>query len=244
MDTQTVRFGFKSTKKRDALNNIVLDKEGKEIVIPAPPAIDLQLPQFNSVDDFLEIAATSEKDENGKEKSKQVLLVFEALNAIINEQAKNQLEEAKAEGKDMWPTYQTTKDTEGKEVKTLVKEADLSWLNLDKLSWAAIAALPPKTRGISGIPEETWKAFADDYIEVIQHHGKSEEQAKMGASHFLNKFAKIRGSKKMVSIMLNNLQIWSANTEKGVELMPVYENLISKANLLMQEDEDAIVASV
>lgn len=236
MNLQPVRFGFKETKKKDAAGNIVKDAKGEDVRIPAPEALTLSIPQFSTAEDLMAIAQSGDE--------KQIKLALEGMNAIIIGQAKAQVDEARTEGKAMWPVFSTSKDANGKDVQTLESEADLSWLDVGKLDWGYIAALPPSVRGGGGIPEETWEAFSADYQAVIIHHGKNENQAKMAANIFLKKFAPVKGNKPLLQALQHNLELWFGNTSQGEQLQEVYKSLATKLNTLLQADEDAIVASV
>lgn len=114
----------------------------------------------------------------------------------------------------------------------------------DLYSWAAIAALPPATRKGAAIPDETWDAFEADYVDVMVHHGKEKKQAETGAKLLSRKFAPVKGNKKVIKKLQENLQVWIANTAKAEEFQQVYETLASKAESLLNIDEDALTAAI
>jgi hypothetical protein len=256
MENQSVRFGFKSKQKMDANNKPVKDEKGQVVMIPAPNPVVVDLPLF-----VLDVVG---QDEAGKPiygassadiasllesgDVKQIQTLLDAANEVIINHAKLQLDDALRENKDVWPKIekQTVKiDGKDQEVEVEVEPADLSWLDFKKLDWSYIAALPPKQKGARGIPEETWNAFAEDYKTVVMEHGgKTEEQAEAASKHFLNKFAIVRSNKKLLQALDRNLTLWAANTKKADELAEVQQNLQKKLNELLAADEDVLIASV
>lgn len=234
MEMQEVKFGFKETTKRipDVTGKLVpaKDEKGNEIKIPAPKSVSLSIPQFSTKEDLLAIA--------NSEDEKQVKLAVEALNAVILAQVKEQIEDARKEEADLWTGQE--EDDKG----NITKSADGSFLDMAKLEWSYIAALPPGTRGAQAIPEEEWNDFAADYKTVIVHHGKTSDQAEAGAKLLLKKFAPVKMNKKVVGALKENLLVWYANSSEASRFQKIYENLLGKANTLMQADEEAIVAAV
>lgn len=260
MQNQSIRFGFKETTKKDPVTGkIVKDEKGEPIKVPAHPPVVIDVPQFS-----LDIIGETEADEKGNGggqpiygatsqdleniilsgDQKQINLILEAMNEVRLSHVKNQLDDAIRENKNVWPETEIVKDANGKEVEVIKAPADTSWLDLSKIEWSYIAALPPKQRGARGIPEETWEAFAKDYKAVIVEHGKTEEQAEAASKHFLNKFSIVRNNKKLLAALDRNLQLWYNGTTKQQEFQEVYQNLQEKLNNLLAADEDVLVASV
>jgi hypothetical protein len=112
------------------------------------------------------------------------------------------------------------------------------------VTWATIANLPPAQRKGAAIAKEIWNSFATDYAGVMVHHGKTKEQAEMGAKFLKKKFADIKGNKKVIASLKTNLALWYANTEESEQFGQVYETLMSKAETLLSQDEDVINQSV
>ena len=231
MNPTKTKFSFKSKKEKDAEGNVVMIDEtvkdektgavtvtGKKVekVIPAPPPVEYEIPLVDTVDDIMEMLKV---DGEGKfVDEKQAKLLFEAANNIILEQARGQIND---------PEFDREKG-----------------LDYSQLTWAHIANLPPAQRRGPAIPEETWAAFEKDYVEVMQHHGKSEEKARAGAKLLLQKFQPVKLNKKVVGALKTNLQTWFTNSEKAEDFQEIYENLIGKADVLLEKDEDALVAAI
>lgn len=155
-----------------------------------------------------------------KNDPKEVALLLACLNDVVDATAKDQLEEDE------------------------IENIRANGFDLSKLTWNAIANVPPGARGGGGIPEEVWNEFAKDYAAVMIHHGKTQEQAEMGAKFLLKKFNPVKMNKKVVSSLLNNLQVWAAHTASEGAYSKVYEFLTQRANVLLSTDEEAIVAAV
>lgn len=154
-----------------------------------------------------------------KNDEKEVALVMESVNSQIIAQARDLVDEDPEKAR-----------TEG--------------IDQSKLTWNFIANIPPAARRGGGIPDETWEAFIADYVDVMQHHGKSKEKAEAGAKLLAKRFYPVKDNKKVVKALLENLLVWFGNTTKGEELQQVYETLTSKANTLLEKDEDAVLAAI
>lgn len=231
MNPFKTKFSFKSRKEKDKDGNVVLIDEtvkdektgvvtvtGKKVekVIPAAPALEVEIPLPDSEED---IAAIFAKDAEGKYvDEKQVKLVFEAMGNVILEQARGQINDSEFD-----------------------REKGLDY---SQLTWAHIANLPPAQRRGPAIPDAVWEAFEVDYIEVMQHHGKTEEKARAGAKLLLAKFQPVKLNKKVVGALKENLQVWFTNSSRNEEFQEIYENLAGKADVLLEKDEDALVAAI
>lgn len=232
MNPTKVKFGFKSKKEKDANGQPIMVDEyqkdesgnmvatGKKVekVIPAAPAYEVEIPLFDSVED---VAASLAVDAEGKFiDPKQAALVFEALNNVILEQARAQINDDEFDRE--------------------------KGLDFSVLTFAHIANLPPAQRRGPAISEQKWEAFSADYIDVMQHHGKTEDKAKAGAKLLVQKFQPVKLNKKVVQALKDNLQTWFANTtdENREEFQDIYENLVGKADQLLEKDEDALVAAI
>lgn len=113
-----------------------------------------------------------------------------------------------------------------------------------QLSWEFIANMPPATRRGGGIPDEVWDEFVKDYVEVMQHHGKTKEKAETGAKILAKRFNPVKDNKKVVKALQENVMLWYTNTSKQEDFMQVYETLTSKADTLLAKDEDAVLAAI
>lgn len=243
MEPTKVKFFFKSKKDKDENGNVIKVKEVEEIkdkdgkvtelketgklidkVIPAPPPLELDIPLL-TLDDIIAMINGTPQVVDGVETQvrdeKQIKLLVEAVNAPILEQAREQVNDPDSEVR-----------TKG--------------LNLSVITFEHIANLPPAQRRGAGISDEKWDAFILDYVDVMQHHGKSEDKAKAGAKLLRQKYQPVKSNKKVIAALKDNLQVWFTNTsdENKEEFQDVYENLVGKADELLAKDEDAIIAAI
>lgn len=227
MENTKTKFFFKSRKEKDDKGQVVMVDEyikdektgemkptGKKTEKVIPAAEPLEVEVPLLGVDDL-VAILQLNDE------KQTKLILESLNLTIIEQAREQVNQ----------------DPEAVREKGLDQSA---------LSWAAIANLPPAQRRGAAIPDEKWDGFVKDYVEVMQHHGKTEEKAMAGAKLLRQKYQPVKGNKKVIQALKDNLQVWYSNTTdtNREEYQDVYENLVGKADTLLEKDEDAIVAAI
>lgn len=85
----------------------------------------------------------------------------------------------------------------------------LDELDMAKFSWVAIANMPKEDRRGASIPEETWKAFAADYIAVMPGlTGKSQEAVSNATQVYLKKFAPWKSDKKLLGLLQQQLAIY------------------------------------
>lgn len=162
---------------------------------------------------------------------KSTALALEACNDVIINRARgiiNELVES--------DSFDKTKKTFG---KTLTS-ADL---DLEKLSFLAIALLPKSERG-AGIPKEAFAAFVADYKETMQKPAaiallpdRKPRTPEVLDKHGIilgGKFNQVRSRKDVIGQMLGFLDIWMQVTENADEHATVYEHLVAKGKLLME----------
>jgi hypothetical protein len=219
VNTKT-KFFFKKRKEKDATGAVVMvnevDKDGK----PTGKMVEKVIPAAEPVDieiPLLTLSGVAEILNGGDEK--QSKLIVEAVNNVILEQARDA-------------------------VNNNPEEVRKNGIDATTLTWAHIANLPPAQRKGPGISEETWEAFKADYISVMQHHGKTKEKAETGAKLLAARFQPVKLNKTVVRALKDNLSTWFANTASAEEFQDVYESLASKADTLLEQDEDALAAAV
>ena len=196
------------------------EKDANGIVtgeIPAPAPVELEIPLLSSIDDVVALINL----EGGTEESRVKVhaLITEALNNVILEQVREAV----------------NADPEAAREKGVDPKS---------YSFVEIANLPPAERRGSAIPDEVWEAFIADYTDVMQHHGKTKEKAEMGAKLLSKKFQPVKGNKKVVQALKDNLSTWFANSSKQEDFQAVYESLAQKADSLLAADEEALLAAV
>lgn len=85
----------------------------------------------------------------------------------------------------------------------------LDELDMTQFSWEKIANMPKEDRRSSSIPEETWKAFAEDYIKVMPAvTGKSQEAVSNATLVYLKKMAPVKTDKKVLNLLKQQLAIY------------------------------------
>lgn len=196
------------------------NKDANGIVIgeiEAPKPVELEIPLLSGIDDVAALINLEGADDATK--TKVHALIVEALNDVILGQVRD------AVGND-------------------VEAARDGKLPADTYDFVKIAILPPAERRGSGIADEIWDGFMADYVEVMQHHGKTKEKAEMGAKLLRQRFSAVKGNKNLIGALKQNLSTWYANTEKGEDFQTVYELLATKADSYLATDEEALLAAV
>jgi hypothetical protein len=155
-------------------------------------------PPYLTADDIRQIA-------NGDD-PKQLELLIEAANDIIDNQVRKQLDEQ--------PNY---------------KEVDVNLIDRSKLTWAYIANMPRAERVSNTISEETWEAFKADYVQVmVPVTGKPEQVVHNAAKIIAAEFKPVRDNKDKLAVLETYLDTWFANTERAADFASLYERLSKK----------------
>jgi len=124
-------------------------------------------------------------------------------------------------------------------------KADLSQtaLAIDAMTWESIANMPAAKRGATKIDEESWTAFAEDYVLVMkQVSAYSEPLLKKQAEAFCDKFNSngVRGKKKIIELLNSLLNQWFAASASAEEHFRVYQFLSNKAETALSADEQKV----
>lgn len=131
----------------------------------------------------------------------------------------------------------------GREI--LADNESLTELPLAQLTWEAIANLPKAERKGRGIPAETWKEFAEDYIAVMPSvTGKSAENVGNAAKIYLNKFSACKTNKPVINLLKGQLALYLNSSPKAEQFMDCVEFLVNKADALLAQDEAALLANL
>jgi len=114
-----------------------------------------------------------------------------------------------------------------------------------KVTWDFIANIPRSERTGSGIAKETWEAFAKDYSTVvISHAGKTADQAANAAKILVGKFQQVKTNKPVITKLLDNINVWFANTPNAEDFADVYAFLVNKAETLLKADDNALLENL
>ena len=115
---------------------------------------------------------------------------------------------------------------------------------MEKVSWEAIANQERAERAT--IAQETWEAFAKDYLEIMPAlTNKSPEQLGNAIQVYLKKFAIIKTNKKVLEKLKEQLTIFVENTKNGEDFADILELLQGKLELyLNSNDVELLVANL
>lgn len=137
---------------------------------------------------------------------KQLELLIEAANDIIDNQVRRQLDEQ--------PNY---------------KEVDLSLIDRSKLTWEYIANMSRSERVSNTISDETWEEFKKDYVKVMTAvTGKPEQVVNNAAKIIAAEFKPVRDNKDKLAVLETYLDTWFASTERAADFASLYERLSKK----------------
>lgn len=115
----------------------------------------------------------------------------------------------------------------------------------DKLTWEAIANMPKPERSGGGISKEVWEDFGKDYISVmVEHAGKTVEQATNAAKILLDKFQKVKTVPEVLSFMLDQLTVYANASERADEFSACVEFLVNKADNLLNVSPEDLLANL
>lgn len=138
---------------------------------------------------------------------KQVELVLEAVNALVIEQVRKQIDDQ--------PNHQ---------------QVDLAKIDFTKVSWEAIANMPKAERISTAISDKTWEAFKNDYVAtMVGVTGKSEQLVANAANIIVAEFKPIRDNNDKLATLETYLDTWFAHTDKAADFASLYERLSKKA---------------
>jgi hypothetical protein len=135
------------------------------------------------------------------------------------------------------------------QVAVIVSEKeDISQANFPvaNISWESIANMPKSDRRSSSIAEETWEAFAKDYIETMPAvTGKSVEAVTNATVVFLKKFSIVKTNKEVIRKLKEQLALYVEHTKQGDNFADIIELLNNKAeSYLGANDVELLVANL
>lgn len=119
----------------------------------------------------------------------------------------------------------------------------LDELDMSKFTWQAIAEMDKTDRRSAQIPEEVWKAFAEDYIKIMPSlTGKSETAVTNATVVYLKKFAPWKSDKKTIGLLKGQLAIYAeqASAEQFSEILDL---LVRRADTYLAANDLTLVAS-
>lgn len=150
---------------------------------------------------------------------KEVNLLMDAIRSVVVDQARQQVNDKE----------DITQDS----------------LNLDSLTWEAIANMPPAARRGGGIAKEQWEEFGKDYATVMPAvTGKTAEQIGNAVKILLAKFQPIKTNKKVLSFFQEQIALYAANTPNAEDYQENIEFLNNKVEELLKADEASLLQNL
>lgn len=115
---------------------------------------------------------------------------------------------------------------------------------MEKVSWEAIANQERAER--ASIPQETWEAFAKEYLEIMPAlTNKSPEQLGNAVQVYVKKFSIVKTNKKVLEKLKEQLTIFVENTKNGEDFADIIELLQGKLELYLNSNEvELLVANL
>lgn len=120
-------------------------------------------------------------------------------------------------------------------------------LDLSKLDLVFIANIPPAERRGGGISKETWTAFFENYVQVMQEKtGKKKEQVENAAKLLVARLQPVKTQKKILAFLKDQLNLWFTSIAEDVreEFAEVYEFLGQKIDEFSKRDEAELLANL
>lgn len=200
VDIKEYKFHFKKVK--DEATGLESKRPTVELSLPVP-----------SVEGIIQIL------EEGTDKPKNLELLLEAVAEVIQERARELVNEKEDINQDNFP--------------------------LDELTWEKIANLPKAERRGGGISKEVWEEFAADYITVMPAvTKKSAEQVGNAAKILLNKFNAVKTNKPVLKLLKDQLGLYVTNSPNAETYQECVEFLTKKADALLSVDEAQLLANL
>lgn len=139
--------------------------------------------------------------------------------------------------------YAVVRAVASEEVANNENLKSLDELDQSKLTWQAIAEMDKQDRRSASIPEELWKAFAEDYIRVMPALTNKSEQAVTNATVvYLKKFAPWKSDKKTISLLKAQLAIY-AQQPSAEQFSEILDLLVRRADGYLSQNDLTLVAS-
>jgi len=113
-----------------------------------------------------------------------------------------------------------------------------------KITWEAIANQERAERAT--ISQETWEAFAKEYLEIMPAlTNKDPEQLGNAIAVYMKKFAIVKTNKKVLEKLKEQLTIFVENTKNGEDFADIIELLQGKLELyLNSNDVELLIANL
>ena len=117
-----------------------------------------------------------------------------------------------------------------------------SELDIEKLTIEYLAYIPPSERAGSGISDETWEDWAQDYLNTMtQHTNQSVEKIKLAIELFVTKLKKTKENKNALQFLSDRLNVWAGASTRAQEFADVYTYLDSLIEKYINKDNQDLM---
>jgi len=203
-------IGNRMVTLRDEHGNPLLDDKGNEKKIKGKhPDIVAPIP----------VPTTEELIAFLQAGGKEAELVHEAVREMAFNAAKNQINNLRDE----------------KGLEAIITPQDL---DLNQLSFTAIANAPKSTRSRELFSEEDLTAFLEDYHNtMVQKANYEEKRVKLAVTHFKSKLIRLKNDKEALRKLGDLLDLWATKTEALEDHVPVYDYLKQRIEKYIEAEE-------
>jgi hypothetical protein len=117
---------------------------------------------------------------------------------------------------------------------------------VDKVTWITIANTDRTDRRSVNIPDELWKQFVEEYVEIMPAISqKTEKQVSNAAQVFLKKLSMVRTDKALLGLLKEQFTLFVSATKNGEQYSEIIDLLNRKfKNYLEADDVQAILSNL
>lgn len=134
------------------------------------------------------------------------------------------------------------------QARTLISddwELNATNMPVNKLSWEFIANMPKAERSGGGIAKEVWEDFGKDYIKTMPEvTGKTIDQVTQASKLLVNKLAAVKTNIPVLTLLVDQLTIYLANSKRADEFSSCVEFLVDKADKLINTTPEELLANL
>ena len=219
------------------------DAASTSTATPAEPVISVPA-GYTERKEVIRFRTTKDKETGVETKRPEITLCFPALtvdglgDALVDEkQVAFILEVLNAE---IYSAVRDQTDSDESPVNTQDE------LDLSKLTLAYLANQPKAQRGSSGIPQEVWDSFAEDYLQttLTLHPERGAKKVGNAAALLKKKLVPIKTEKPVLAFFKQELEDWSATTSNLDNFQKIYDNLMGKIDTWSESDPAKLLASL
>lgn len=108
----------------------------------------------------------------------------------------------------------------------------------DQVTWTAIANQSKADRRSNTIPEDDWKAFANEYIEIMPGiTGKTKEAVTNATIVYLKKFSVVKTDKAVLSKLQSQLALFAEHSKNVEQFADILELLNKRLETYLGADD-------